>query len=530
MELSTAINRWLPHKPSYSLDYSGVSDSWHKTRSAAIPSTAWRNSGYRTDSLILAEDAFEKVGWVYGCTRAISRNLQQIPVYAATRQRNGQPKKLPDSHPLSQLLAHPNDEEDFSGILEAAGTHLSLRGEAFWELDGVLPGENGMPRPARIFSRPPQWINKVDIENDAYARFHIRVPNDGIKRTIEGQNAVFFKYFNPREPWRGMAPMKAAYQAADSYYAAQVFNAGFFERGAVPSLVLSFDKEAPFDKVSEEQRERIRTELERFAGIKNSFGVMVTGPHEHVESLADLKDMHFGEWMKWQKEEILAVFGVPPLMLSNVENANRANSIEQRKFFWEETIVPLAQDINAQMNRKLAPRFGNVFVVFDYGQVPALRDDLESMGKGIIPLVKEGLLQINEARDKYLGIEPVPWGDEWWPDGQRFPVGENVAATVSQPLPNGGKVSAEIGQKIAREWKNSTISRIRDGMNTPMEAFPAGREAKKVIKMFGVPAKMAFDLASAVRMELAVKWDLQAPEKSVADIFDKAIEHMGDAA
>jgi hypothetical protein len=330
-----------------------------------------------------------------------------------------------------------------------------------------------------------------------------------------------------------MSPMKAAYQAADTYYAAQVFNAGFFERGAVPSLVLSFDKDAPFDKISEEQRDRFRTEIERFAGIKNSFGAMVLGPHEHAEALSQIKDMHFGELQKANKDEILAVFGVPPLMLGGVENANRANSSEQRRFFWEETIMPLAEDIKSLMNRKLAPRFGEgVFTVFDYGQVPALRADLEALGKGVIPWIEAGTLLINDARKKYLNLPPVPWGDEWWPAGPaRTPISDATATLPAGTVPvTPGKISAEIGKKLLREWKNSTISRIREGILTPLEAFPAGREAKKAVKCFGIPETAARELAMAVRVDLAVKWDLRAPEESAAELFDLVAEKIGEAA
>ena len=48
-----------------------------------IPHGAWKIWGSRRGTIILADDAFEKVGWVYGAVWAIGRTVQQVRFYAA---------------------------------------------------------------------------------------------------------------------------------------------------------------------------------------------------------------------------------------------------------------------------------------------------------------------------------------------------------------------------------------------------------------------------------------------------------------
>lgn len=548
MSLKSILARWIPPALSRKkLDDAEVARVAARIlQRSLIPEEAWRYWGYRRDAMVMAEDAFEKVGWVYGAVRAIARNVQQVPFYGVrtiTGRGRGRIDRLPDSHALAQLLARPNPEEDFSGILESTAMNLSLRGESLWELEGVLTGENGKIRPSRIYVRPSAWIYKVDVANDQYQQFHLRVPTLGNWVIIPGDQAMFFKYTNPRDPWRGMAPMQAAYQAADTYYAAQIFNARFFESGAMPSLVLNIGKESGIEELTTTQRNRVRIELERlYSGLQNARRVAVTGPGETIEKLGiDIKDMDFAKLLAWEKQEILAVFGVPPIEVADVENANRANSSEQRRLFWEEIVVPLVQDIASLMNRKLAPRFGtNLFVQPDLAQVPALREDLKATSDGVLPWVKEGLMTINEAREDYLDLPPVPWGDE--PYSMKIgPIGiEQAPPPAPAPKPNpdepnppatdpssdAKKLSPAVGRRMLAEWKNAAISRVREGARTPLQAFPLHREARKATRKYGVPPEVAVELAQALHLELAVAWNVNAPELCVSDLFDQTLQHI----
>jgi HK97 family phage portal protein len=531
MSVKTTLARWLlPAALSERMGMieraGGSRDSGH----SVVPDSSWAWQGYRRNPGLLAIEAYERVGWVYACVRALARNAQQVPFLAkriVPGRGQGRIEQLPDSHPLSQLLLHPNEEEDWSGLIEASVTGLELRGESFWELVGELNGTDGNPRPARIFARPPEWLYKVDIENDAYKQFRLRLPQYGEELIIPGNKGVLLKYFNPHDPYRGLAPLKAAFQAADTYYAAQLLNAQFFNSGGLPSVVLGYQKNAPYREVDRTVRERIRAEMHKyFSSAWRKVAVLDPGMVILNDGTA-VKDMDFAKLLEVSKTEILAVYGVPPIILGEVENANRANSTEQRAMFWQERIVPIDEDIASYFNRKVAPRFGQgVFIQPDFSQVPALRQSMKEMADGVIPWVTADIMVINEARRDYLGKDPVPWGDEpFHPQPEmNSPPPDNSANSSNSANQDGGKISPETVRMVLKQWKNSTLSRMREGVRDPLLAFPPGRESKNAARRFGMPQRAAWELARAISVEVALYWETEAPEDGVAQLFEKTLE------
>jgi len=495
-------------------------------------SGVWSVHGHHRESgSVDPEAAHRKVAIVYAAVSSIARNLQQVPVYAVRHfarvgRGKGRTDRLPDNHPLSALLLRPNPEEDFSAIVEAITILLNIRGEALMEL--ASNGKGPMARPSELHVHPSKWIQRVDVGSDGkYSEFTLR--GDGKEFKIPGDQGVFFKFYNPANPWRGLAPLDAAWQAADMHYAQQLFNAKFFDRGAVPSLVLKLDEKSGYSgPLTTEQKARLREQLQGLhGGLDKAFGVTVVGVGETLEKVgASINDMHFEQLARWSEREILAVYGVPPIILGIVETANRANSIEQRRMFWEERLIPTGEDICSLLNRKLVPRFGeNLQIVFDYSQVPAMRRDVKAISDAVIPLIYAGVQTINEVREEWLDKPPVPWGDQWWHGGQEISTGEpNVDADEVRSL-----IQPEIARRMVREWKNATTARLREGAKTPTEAFPPGREAKKAVHKFGIPYSAAWQLARAVHMELALNWNEISPADGAAEMFDRLLKGITDA-
>lgn len=488
-----------------------------------------------------AEEANKKVGWFYRCVQVKAQNVQQVPVYGARVVRGkgkGRVDRLLDANALSMLLARPNAEDDLSFLLEGISTHLDLRGEALLEMDSGEIGGQRTP-PANLYIHPAQWIREVEFDPStrAYARFNLE--GAGRRYHIPGEDGIFFKTYNPENPIRGLAPASAAMQAAETAYSAQLFNQRFFDRAGVISIVYSFTKDSPVQELTREVRERIREELRNLtSGQDNWHSSLIAGPGEELKVIGGSKDMDFEALLKFTAREISAVLGVPPILCGDVDNANRANSREQRAMFWMDTVIPRCQDIETLLNRKLAPRFGpDIRILFDYSQVPALRRDMKEFADSWVPLIETDVVLINEAREE-LGKDPVPWGDDRWSlvsQGNAEPDEADGSTENEKPKPgeeeNEKAFTAEAARRWIGEMKNAALSRIREtGANTPMAAFPVGREIRKAVKKFGVPPELARALATAIRTELAVQWEAGAPERSVADLFDHYTSQLPKAA
>src|SRR3990172_5628385 len=146
-------------------------DNWRKRESILAP--VWSQFGYSPGPAIFPSKAFEKVGYVYRCVRAIYENAQQVPIFAAQQSaKSGKLEKLPSTHPLAMFLENPNPEDDLSGIIEKIFANLNLNGEALLELD--VP-EQPKALPSGMYCWPARWIKKVDIAADRYVGFHLQV-------------------------------------------------------------------------------------------------------------------------------------------------------------------------------------------------------------------------------------------------------------------------------------------------------------------------------------------------------------------
>ncbi len=484
--------------------------------------------GQRTHRALYSEVAYEKVGWVRRCVDVIASNAAQVPVYAVQQARGKKAQRLPDAHPLSRLLARPNDEDDMPALIEATVIHQYLRGEALIEAASGKKGDGSFLPPGFLYVNSPQWIEKIDFDwaLRKYERFHMRVA--GSPFVIEGPNAIFSKFYNPSNPVRGIAPMTAAMQSADMHHSALLFNARFFDNAGILSLALEMDKSTLVEGngLSREQRDAIREQLQGlFGGLDNAHSVGVFGPGEKIVELGGIKkDLSFGELLDACRREICGVIGVPEILVGIVTDANRANSIEQRAMFWEETEIPYLLGLQSLFNRKLAPRFGeNLSIVFDYMQVPAMQANLQKTAEALLPFVEKNVMTVNEVRTERLNKPPVPWGDD------RFDAGYNTD-TEDEGDADPVRISPETAIQMVGEWKNAVTSRIREGAASPNHAFPIGREARKAVKKFGVPRAAAFDLARAVLLELNVNWDAERPADAAANLFDHYKEKIQSGA
>jgi len=102
----------------------------------------------------------------------------------------------------------------------------------------------------------------------------------------------------------------------------------------------------------------------------------MSGGADVKELALSTKDLDFVNGKKLNREEITAVYGVPPALVGIFEFANYANSEQQRKIFWQNTIVPrihMTEEL-VQVNI-LDPFFPGTKIKFDLSDVDALQAD-----------------------------------------------------------------------------------------------------------------------------------------------------------
>ncbi|MCQ4575249.1 MAG: phage portal protein [Candidatus Brocadiales bacterium] len=358
----------------------------------------WRSKQY----MEIYGDAEYSSVWVFACVKAIAQTVASVPFVFYKDTSSGR-ERLPQTHPLVKLFWGVNPRMTRYDFWEASMVYMELTGNCFWALeknnsDGH-PGEIWPLRPDRMRIIP----NKEELV-DGYL-FSVGEKSVGYGR----DEMIHLKYFNPLNELWGMSPLAAVRQGLLADFYAVMYNQKFFKQGARPSGVISTQAE-----LNDAAMWRLRAEFDQaYSGAERSHRVILLEKGLQWQSISlGQKDMEFIEQRRLSREEILAVYKVPPIEVGILEHANYANSETQDRIFWTKGVIPRLRKIEECVNTFLAPRFGvGIFGEFDLSGVEALRDNELDKSDIATKLVGSDVWTVNEARKKLWNMSPVEWGD-----------------------------------------------------------------------------------------------------------------------
>ena len=333
-------------------------------------------------------------------------------------ERRGVWRRWAAAHPAQRLFDGPNpfwSRQRFWHVIEAS---LCLWGSA----------------PAAVFRdgrgavRELWWLrpNRFRVVPDpaGYISGYLYV-KDGREIALGRDEVVWFRYPNPIEEYAGLSPIAALRMTVDMNVDAIRFNRRFFQNDASPGRVyLKADAELTSAQVDELRR---RWE-QSFAGRDKAHTIAVLDKSADLKTMAiSQREMEFIEAQRYTKEEICGAYGVPPVLVGDLRQSTFNNFQQAKASFWDETLIPELELIEAEINDSLMPLLSGphpnplplagegaggerLVARFDLSGVSSLREDAGGRARRHLQLVQAGILTINEVRAKE-GLEPVPWGD-----------------------------------------------------------------------------------------------------------------------
>lgn len=289
----------------------------------------------------------------------------------------------PDNHPLARLLARPNPEQTGTELLEAFYGHLQVAGNAYLEaasIEGDAPSELYVLRPDRMSvvpgadGWPVGWEHRVGSSVRRFERDPIS--NDA--------PILHLKLFNPIDDWYGLSPMEAAAFSIDIHNAGGAWNKALIDNAARPSGALIFVGAGGADRLSEEQFQRLKQELEDMhVGAANAGRPMLLeGGLEWRPMSFSPADMDFAEARHSAARDIALAFGVPPMLLGIPGDNTYSNYREANLALWRQTALPLAQKAARAIEGWIGDRWsdaGPAAVSVDVENVPALTMEREAL-------------------------------------------------------------------------------------------------------------------------------------------------------
>jgi len=395
--------------------------------------------------------------YVYACVRAIAQNIAQVPFICQTGTGKN-PVVITEEDTgakgdLFDVFETPNDLSTKYQLWEATITWLNLRGTSMW----VLDRENATQVPENIWVFGPDNFIPIVNYDDARATkivgWVLLGPNGSVLPLTSNQ-VVMFKFFNPYDPIFGIGPIEAARRGIKFDYLASIYGSNFFENSADPAGVLMAER-----KLTKQQVAELRDAWEqrhRGPGNAKKVGILWGGMKYQAITVSQ-KDMEFIEQRKWTLDELLAVFKVPKSELGLYEDVNHATSLSQDRSFWQKTLIPIIQNLQAVISSRITTGLRTTVdktlkLLFDTKVVPALQEQFSEKIKNAEILFRMGW-PINSINEKLqLGFPSVPWGDTWWLNQAIVPV-EFVleGRTTMNPKPSGPTVPGGDGGVPSQE-------------------------------------------------------------------------------
>lgn len=341
---------------------------------------------------------FTQHGWAFAAINATATALSQVQCLAMREDR-----PLPDSNQLQKVMRRPNPEMDESDFIYSISASLDLYGESLLLVVNTPDQDYDPARPPRAIwpiPNPHRW-EKVTREG-----VHVgwKDPNDHF---FAARQILHIKTWNPENPDRGLAPTSPLAMALRVDHKAAAFNESFMDNGADPGGTLTSEV-----AISDEQQRQIRRAWEdRHQGALKRGRIAVLSNGLRYEPLTvSQTDMQFLEGRQWNREEILAVYGVPKQEVGLIDDVNRATAEVTARKWWQNRLIPRVTRIQRAFTRFFIRESG-VAYEFDLSSVEALQEDLDAKIAQGQALLEMGF-PLNAVNERVsLGMEDVPGGD-----------------------------------------------------------------------------------------------------------------------
>ena len=354
---------WFRQRPRVEAKSDGRVLAWHGLGQPSWP---------LRDSAAFAREGYGLNAVVYRCVRLISEAAAAAPL-----------RITPSDHPLALLLNKPNPEQTQLELIEAFYGHLQVSGNAYLEavsFEDSPPRELYVLRPDRmqVIAGPRGW--PIGWEHRAGSNV-TRFERDPITQRAP---ILHLKLFHPADDWYGQSPMQAAAFAIDIHNAGAAWNKALIDNSARPSGALVYSGSNGAERLSLEQFERLKAELE---GVHS--GAAHAGRPLLLEGGLDWKpislsptDMDFIEARHAAAREIALAFGVPPMLLGIPGDNTYANYKEANLALLRQTALPLAVKTARALENWLGeawPSAGPARVTLDLDATPGLAVEREAL-------------------------------------------------------------------------------------------------------------------------------------------------------
>ena len=455
-----------------------------KVQRKEAPIVYYNSLGYDSAPKIsyedLATDGYSENAIVYRCVNEIANNASRVKINLFRGDQEV------DNHPLLDLLYKPSPTMSQVEYFQALYSYLLIAGNNYILSVG---GDNSPPtelynlRPDRIKIR--SGTRAMPVAYDYMLKGQV-VESYIVDQATGGSKVKHIKLFNPLDDYYGMSPMQSSSVDIDQHNLANKHNVNLLQNGARPSGAVIFnpkDETGGHVQLSDVQRNQLMNDVnQRFSGTGNAGKPMLLeGDFDWKEMGLSPKDMDFIQLKNMSAKDIALVYGVPSQLIGIPDSQTYSNFAEAKLALYNETIIPLLDRIQGDLNEWLIPMFNEqgLELRYDIDSIPAMAEQRKRVFESVTAGVRDGILTRNEAREQ-LGYEPMEGADSLLVPANLMPL--NLADDMTED-----NISEDIPEEVIPEELvenedgdfDDIIKAISDINTTPTDSMVS--EAKKGI-------------------------------------------------
>jgi len=380
--------------------------SYYKTYFQSPSRPVWMPREYEK----FADEAYVKNVVAYRCISMISQSAASVPLKLS--HGFGEDRIELKDHPVLRVISKPNPCCSGKEFFEKIYAYRMISGNAFLL---SVRSQDGMPR--EIYALRPDRVSIVPGKDSIPSSYQYAVGKDvrnfPVDKITGDSDILHIKNFHPLNDWYGMSPIEAAAYSIDQHNQAGSWNQSLLQNGAKPSgaLIVKANDDGSGGVLTDDQFTRIKDQVDtQYSGAANAGRpLLLEGGMEWKEMSLSPKDMDFIESKNSSARDIALAFGVPPQLLGIPGDNTYSNLVEARIALWEQTILPLVDNVANSLNNWLLPNFGkDLHFRYDTENISALAPKREKVWTRL-----EGadFMTINEKRHA-VGLDPIEGGDK----------------------------------------------------------------------------------------------------------------------
>jgi HK97 family phage portal protein len=408
----------------------------------AMPFGLNRGKAPEYDVRLFMDEGYRRNIVAHACISVLATAASEPEMIVRTKGKN--PKPLPPEHPLSRLLAAPNEHESMKEFLERILIDINAAGYAY-----IHKGRNRSGQVIRLFRLRPDHVFPIPGDNIAeILGYEFRPGNGARDQIIPVNDLIRINLPDPLDDHSGLSPLMVAAKFLNIHGEAARYLQDYFLNGAVPAGFIVMQS----GPINPSERSRVMAEFQETFGKGSGGGErgnwhrwgVIGGDVDFKQIAPDIDKLKLDEVWGTAESNICSAFRVPAVLVQakiGLQRNTYSSHREARTSLWEDTLPPQFNRIKSAFNRGLVIAETNeeIEIAFDMTDVAALAESEDVKIKRAADKFSSGLITRNQARAE-IGETELPIDYIVVPSGavEVDKNGKPVAPPQPPPQPGGG--------------------------------------------------------------------------------------------